>query len=414
MPLPPSYDTIFYPANIDFFQEQSNGSSPSNIIDARLVNKLQNVLAAVETHTQYCTETAISTGHTVYFTGFQQQLPNDQPGTYMKMSVSIPPGIASSDFGGNPFNRANPVFATAVGYRIVGGNRVYFPVHCGVNVLQENNNYTCIVVAGKQSQWKAGDWVEGALLVCKTHEEEELSPPLTDMIWWFKADSLTLNDGDSIASWTDSSSFGNDMQFPGTNGGTQPTFQTGEINSLPVVRTVAGNQGDIAFPNFSPKLEDKSFTFYWVGNYNNVQSGQGIVLYNYTTTSSDAIRLAMSFDIGGTNGVGWEYDVGAGTVDVNPAAGASGLQILTWVFDKTAGSGYVYRDGVQVGLSANVGGVGAGNGFDFGQDFIEFFAVAGGSQTMVGDTGEIIAYQAAHDAATVAETVAYLSDKWGV
>jgi hypothetical protein len=329
----------------------------------------------------------------------------------MKMSVSIPPGIATSDFGGNPFNRENPVFATAVGYRIVGGNRVYFPVHCGVNVLQENNNTTCIVVAGKQSQWKAGDWVEGALLVCKTHETEELSPPLDDMIWWFQADSLTLSDGDPVATWTDDSTFGNNMVFPGTNGGTQPTFQTGEINGLPVVRTIAGNQGEIPFPNFSPALDDQSFTCYWVGDYTPGANPHGLLIYTYEV---DGVRLYMESDLVGANRVGYEYDVGGGPQDVDLAVAASGPQILTWVFDKTASSGILYRDGVQVGISSNIGGVGAGNGFDWGDDFIEFFAFNGGSFGLVADTAEIIAYQAAHDTATVAETVAYLQAKWGV
>ena len=51
---------------------------------------------------------------------------------------------------------------------------------------------------------------------------------------WYKADSLSLNDGDGIGSWTDSS--GNGHTVAQLTSARQPTFQTNELNSLPVVR----------------------------------------------------------------------------------------------------------------------------------------------------------------------------------
>ena len=65
---------------------------------------------------------------------------------------------------------------------------------------------------------------------------------------WYKADSLSLNDGDGVSSWDDSSGNGNDVsQAVGTR---QPTFETNELNSLPVVRYDNNNDllsdGDIA------------------------------------------------------------------------------------------------------------------------------------------------------------------------
>lgn len=50
---------------------------------------------------------------------------------------------------------------------------------------------------------------------------------------WYKADAITgLNDGDTVTSWADSSGIGRHL---GTVAGT-PTYQTGEINGLPIVR----------------------------------------------------------------------------------------------------------------------------------------------------------------------------------
>lgn len=65
---------------------------------------------------------------------------------------------------------------------------------------------------------------------------------------WYKADSLSLNDGDGVGSWTDSSGNGHTVaQLTGTR---QPTFETNELNGLPVLRYDGTNDilsdGDIA------------------------------------------------------------------------------------------------------------------------------------------------------------------------
>lgn len=52
---------------------------------------------------------------------------------------------------------------------------------------------------------------------------------------WLKADAITgLADGEAVASWADSS--GNGKSAANATGAEQPTYQTGEINGLPVVR----------------------------------------------------------------------------------------------------------------------------------------------------------------------------------
>jgi hypothetical protein len=52
---------------------------------------------------------------------------------------------------------------------------------------------------------------------------------------WYKADAITgKNDGDDIDSWVDSS--GNSNTLTQTQAGADPSYQTDEINSLPIVR----------------------------------------------------------------------------------------------------------------------------------------------------------------------------------
>lgn len=244
---------------------------------------------------------------------------------------------------------------------------------------------------------------------------ENVSIPTANMLWHFKADAITgVSDGAELSSWVDSAPTPHNMKFPGTNGGTKPSYKnngTDNINGKPVVQVGSGDQGDIPYPNFSPSITNKSFTHYWVGRYNNVQAGQGILLYNYTTNGQKVIRLALSLDIGGSNGVGYEYDVGGGPVDVFIAAGTNAVQLITFVFDKTAGNAKVYRNGTQIGSTST--NVGAG-GYDWGEDFIEFFAVAGGSNAIVGEHAELIGYQTAHDDTTRGQVENALKSKYGI
>lgn len=58
---------------------------------------------------------------------------------------------------------------------------------------------------------------------------------LTGLAGWYKADAITsLSDGDAVASWVDSS--GNSNTLTQSTAGAQPSYETNELNSLPIVR----------------------------------------------------------------------------------------------------------------------------------------------------------------------------------
>lgn len=58
--------------------------------------------------------------------------------------------------------------------------------------------------------------------------------PTTDLILWLEADSLSLSDGDPIPLWNDQTIQNNDVTQ--INVGQQPTYKTGILNGLPIVR----------------------------------------------------------------------------------------------------------------------------------------------------------------------------------
>lgn len=77
----------------------------------------------------------------------------------------------------------------------------------------------------------------GYPLKFRSAEEAELigfAPPSADELFaWYKADALTLNDNDKVASWLDSSGNGNTLTQ--TTEADKPTFKTDIVNSQPAV-----------------------------------------------------------------------------------------------------------------------------------------------------------------------------------
>lgn len=243
-------------------------------------------------------------------------------------------------------------------------------------------------------------------------------PPTANMLWNIDANAITpQTDNTALSVITDSAPTPHNLQSPGTNGGTQVKYRTAAspaaINGNPVIQVAAGNQADMPFPNFSPRRNDTSFTAYWLGRYTSPQSGAGVLLFTYRTAPADGvIRLYLDGLVGAN--VGYEYDVGAGTVDVNVAAATSGVQVLSFVFDKAANTAKLYRNGTQIGSTGTIGGASPNKGWDWGDDFIEFFAVGGGSSAIVGEHNWFIGYAAAHDDTTRNTIEALLKARGGL
>ena len=169
MPLPPHYDSLVYPNNIDFFFGVSNGNSPDNIVDARLINKVQNAIVAMESHVRYSTDTPTTTGTYLLLDSRSVQLHSDlaDPGLLYSFTFSVDATLAAQKFGNNPFNRSNAIFVSGAGYKVVGSARSYYSCRSAVNVHQENSNYTLTINVIKDTKWKAGDFVEVNVMIAR-------------------------------------------------------------------------------------------------------------------------------------------------------------------------------------------------------------------------------------------------------
>ena len=70
---------------------------------------------------------------------------------------------------------------------------------------------------------------------------------LSLMLGWWKADALSLNSGDAVTSFTDSSGKGNHFTAAG---GARPTFKTGSINGNPAL-TFNGTAQAMSVPSLT-------------------------------------------------------------------------------------------------------------------------------------------------------------------
>lgn len=65
---------------------------------------------------------------------------------------------------------------------------------------------------------------------------------ISNLVMWVKADSLSLNNGNSVTTWSDSSGNGYNMTFNTntTNAGGTAIYNTNVLNGKPVIRLTAG------------------------------------------------------------------------------------------------------------------------------------------------------------------------------
>lgn len=95
---------------------------------------------------------------------------------------------------------------------------------------------------------------------------------------WFKADSLTLSDGDAVSTWNDSS--GNSRDATGGGGSADPIYKTNVINGLPVVRFDGGD-----FLTHPTLTNSGSSIFFVISGSSSMTGNDGI--YSWTDGGDD-------------------------------------------------------------------------------------------------------------------------------
>lgn len=120
---------------------------------------------------------------------------------------------------------------------------------------------------------------------------------------WLKADAITsLNDGDPIPSWTDSS--GNGYNAAGS-GGTSPAYRTNVLNGLPVVRFSGSNGFQLGTAGTAETaFRIPRYTVFFVA----IQvSGTTIIAKNTTGTGAGG-RRKLQVSVGGSLGLSAGFD----------------------------------------------------------------------------------------------------------
>lgn len=200
---------------------------------------------------------------------------------------------------------------------------------------------------------------------------------------WLKADAITgLSDGDSVASWSDSSGNSNDaVQATTAN---KPTYKTGIINSLPVVRF-----DDTDDYIVTPSISWTNQTIFVV-----LKGTGGGYPVGFTTGSENAVI----------------YGFVANTLEIynGPRIQIGNFSSFAYatIIRNSSGTTTVRKNGTQTGTSASVNIPAAS---------VVKLGVSGSlTDPWGGDIAELLIYDAVISGDDLTNVETYLADKYGL
>lgn len=212
---------------------------------------------------------------------------------------------------------------------------------------------------------------------------------------WYKADALSLNDNDAVATWTDSSGNVNATQGTGAN---QPTYKTNIVNGKPIVR----------FNGTSTRLS--------IGDLSALTAAEGFIVIKTVADPAAGLSSGGLWEIGTEPFVthfsfsadGTIYDqfgTNARKTTVNPATSLAAAFNIYSVYS-AANDWQSYLNGVSL--------------FSTAVNTAAFTATATlGSDTaatnfLSGDVAEFILYNAKLSAGDRTNVLSYLTSKYGL
>jgi hypothetical protein len=208
------------------------------------------------------------------------------------------------------------------------------------------------------------------------------------LIAWFKADTLSLNDGDAIGTWPDSSANGNDAtQGTAAN---KPTYKTNILNSKAIVR-FDGTNDYLTTPTFTALAQPNTV----IGVVKSTAPSTNDVFWD--GTSSGHRNLSW-------NAAGDQWYAFAGSTLGYGAILTSGSFFIVAVTYNGASSKMWKGGGAAVVGNANTNDIAQ---FRLGGDTTP-------SQFLAGDEAEIILYNAAVSLTDLNNLGSYLATKWGL
>lgn len=207
---------------------------------------------------------------------------------------------------------------------------------------------------------------------------------LADLTLWLKADAITgLSDGDPVDLWLDSSSAANHAEQ--ATGGLQPTYETGEISGLPVVRFAA----DYMWSSVSASSGER--TIFAV-----VKDGVGTLI---GPRADGALQWKA--------GTPTLLKAWVEAIVTSGSALSAGWHILTARFSDSENDATMWRDGALDVSATYTSSLTAGRPSYVG-------ANNGGGELLTGDLAELISYDAALSTSDRQAIEAYLAAKYGL
>lgn len=217
---------------------------------------------------------------------------------------------------------------------------------------------------------------------------------LADLTLWLKADAITgLSDGDPVTTWPDSGPAGNDAT-QGT-ASEKPTYQTGEINGLPVVRFDGVNDW-LASAASASGVEQTLFA---------------VVKFALTDVSGTLRGPSASGGLQWTfNGDGWYGLIRAQIAGISGdfTTFTSGYHYLSARWSDTEDLGATWRDGSTWTSTTHTASLSAGTTTQIGRAFSD------AGESLGGDLAELISYDAALSTSDRQAIEAYLAAKYGL
>ena len=214
---------------------------------------------------------------------------------------------------------------------------------------------------------------------------------------WYKADSLSLSDGAGVGSWSDSSGNGNTVAQ--LTSGRQPTFQTNELNSQPVLRFDGTNDiltdGDIA------ALDVGTGDIWMAAVFKSTDNSaaqnyfeKGATSFGLRTTSAGVLQM----NLGGTSNI---------PLQSNGNWSRTAFVIVTAARVSSTCNGFVNGTASNTTCTTNTGSISNSDVFDIGSRAV-------GAGPMVGDIAEILVGGATLDDNQRFKIEGYLAHKYGL
>lgn len=236
---------------------------------------------------------------------------------------------------------------------------------------------------------------------------EVSATPLAPLIaTWFKADAITgHSSGSTILVWVDSSGHG--YSATQATSAERPTYVTGAMNGLPVVRF---NSAASTFMSFSRSIQT-DFTMLIVFQSSQNNQGAGTAFYQGAGLVNGDQPSTVN-DFGSALNANGQIIVGTGNPDTSVNSGNgfnNGLpHVATFKRTRSTGAIELYVDGMEVAA-----GIGGDNSLT-APPTLDLGAVPSGGGFFSGDLAEVKIYNSALDDADRLAQEASLIQKWGV